>query len=203
MRLVRWLIGAGFALAALLFAFLPFVTLGSSQAGSTMRWTWTGWTCLFGGHPALHVDELLYDSRLGRYVSTDVTDAFQSLLGARDNATLLLPQPIFMSAALFVIAGLAGAILLTAPARPLVYAVAGIGGAITLVVAQIHVINVLYHGVLAKVGPPTTAYGFWIVDGLLLALGLAGTVLTARHILAGTPTSAPEAADPAPAESTS
>jgi hypothetical protein len=199
MRLVRWLIGAGFALAALLFVLLPFVTVGASQTGTTVSWTWTGRTFLIGGNAVLHAEESLYDSRLGRDVTTDVTDAVQSILGVKVDPPLL-PQPIFMSAALFIVAGLAGAVLLSEAARPLVFAVAGIGGAVTLVVAQSHVIDVLYHGVLANVGPPTTAYGFWIVDGLLLALGLAGTVLTAQRILVAAPASTPEAPDLAPAE---
>jgi hypothetical protein len=202
MRLVRWLIGVGFGLAGLLFALLPFATVQASQAGTTVSWNWTGGTFVVGGYAVLHVEEELWDPQLGRNVPTDVTDAFQSIFGSKVDPPLL-PQPIFMSAALFIIAGFIGAFLLTAAARPLVFAVAGIGGAVSLVVAQTHVINQLYHGVLANVGPPTSAYGFWIVGGLLLALGLAGTVLTVRHVIAGTPAGTLDASDPAPVESTS
>ena len=49
------------------------------------------------------------------------------------------------------------------------------------------------------VGPATTTYGFWLVGGLLVALGLAGILLTAgqfrRDLRTEPAESAPVAAD--------
>ena len=198
MRLVRWLIAIGFAVVATLFALLPFAQVSATDANSQIRFTWTGMTLLFGRPARVNAAEMLWDQRLGRDVMTDISDSLRGLLGPQVDPPLL-PQPIFMSAAVFVIAGLAGAVLLSARSRPLVIAVGGLGGAAALVVAQTHLIDQLSHGVFATVGPATTTYGFWLVGGLLVALGLAGILLTAgqfrRDLRTEPAESAPVAAD--------
>jgi hypothetical protein len=198
MRYVRWLVALGFAVAATLFALLPFAQVRETTPRSQVSFTWTGTNLLFGQPARFQVEELIFNQQQGRDVMTDVSDAFRGTLSSLFDPPLL-PQPVFMSAAVFIIAGLAGSILLSARSRPLVIAVGGLGGAATLVVAQTRLIDQLSGGVFATVGPATRLYGFWLVGGLLLALGLAGILLTAgqfrRDLRTQPAETAPVAAD--------
>lgn len=186
MRLSRWLICLGFAVAAVLFALLPFVTVTRALPDSVASWTWYGATLTVGGDARLHLEERLWDQRQGAYVMTDISDevpeGFAPLTGPP-----LPPQPGFMSAAVLVVAGLAGGVLLEPWPRRWTYAAAGVGGAIALAAAELRLITQLHRSEFADGAPTTPAYGFWVVSGLLLALGVAGTVQVARALPPSTP----------------
>jgi hypothetical protein len=188
MRLLRWLICAGFAAAALVLALLPFVVV-SDPAEAVPPLTWSGYSLIVGAPGPLHLEADALE-RLHRIPPAPTDPERAAFLERFGNAVdpPVRPQPVLMSAALFIVAGFAGALLLSAGARPPVFAVAGLGGAVTLVVAEIRAMNRLSVTPVYGMGPPTPAYGFWIAAALLLALGITGTAMTARQIRRTAPT---------------
>lgn len=187
MRWARWVICLGFAAAGLLLALLPFVAVEDNPLDRVPTLTWTGYSLIAGAPGPLHLEA---DGFLRSHPGAQPTETDPQRAAFLDQFANVVdppvrPQPLVMGAALFIVAGFAGGLLLGAASRRLVFAVAGLGGAVTLVVAELRIMNRLSATPNFGMGPPMPAYGFWIVGGLLLVLGVAGTVLSARGLMKG------------------
>lgn len=184
-----------FAVAALLFA-LPFAALNRETEHSRMAVTWTGWSLTVGGAAQVHLETLLWDSDRNQDVMQEVPT--EALLIDPDESTYLSGQPLFMVAALGVLAGVLARILAGVRSRLMVSAVAAVVATGALALGL--------RGVLRRVDPPhieavsaVPGVGFWLVVAILALLGVGNAVAAYRLWRRG---DAGPSADPPPARFT-
>src|SRR6516162_7632125 len=102
MRLVRWLMCAGFAVAGLVLALLPFVVV-SDPADGVPPLTWSGYRLIVGAPGPLHLEADAVE-RIHPIPSTPTDPERAAFLERFGNAVdpPIRPQPVLMSAAVFI-----------------------------------------------------------------------------------------------------
>lgn len=182
----------GFVAVALLFA-LPF---GAARTEARVDGVvvirvsiaWRGTDVVFGGTPQVHFEERLGDA-------FGSADPIAAAAGPAAFAPYRLPpQPVFIVAALLLLAGAVTELAIRSRARAAAVAVAAFGAIAALLVGQW---SVAWH--YARVPPVSVgqllppAYGLWLALGVLAVIGVgnAGYAVFSRRV----PTSPP---DPVP-----
>ncbi|MDZ5446692.1 hypothetical protein U2F26_28865 [Micromonospora sp. 4G57] len=166
-----------FAAVALLFA-LPFAALKGEAEEWRVAVTWTGWGLTVGGGAQVHLETLLWDGDRGQYVMQEVPNEAPQI--GPEEPIYLPGQPLFMVAALGVLAGVLARILAGVKSRLVVSAVAAFVAAGALALGL--------RGVLRRFDPPpydeamsaVPAVGFWLAVGILALLGVGNAIAAYR-----------------------
>ncbi|MBM0224315.1 MULTISPECIES: hypothetical protein [Micromonospora] len=166
-----------FAAVALLFA-LPFAALKGEAGEWRVAVTWTGWGLTVGGGAQVHLETLLWDGDRGQYVMQEVPNEAPQI--GPEEPIYLPGQPLFMVAALGVLAGVLARILAGVKSRLVVSAVAAFVAAGALALGL--------RGVLRRFDPPpydeamsaVPAVGFWLAVGILALLGVGNAIAAYR-----------------------
>lgn len=193
---MRWVRGllfpVGFALAIGLL-FLPFVST-QTRFDSLLRGGigWTGLDLIVGGNVHDNLKVAQYYSDLSFTLEpTTVTDVYGAAYF--DSVRFMPGHAAGIIAAVLMLAGLLSQVLAGRKVQLMVCTLAAFGAAVAITVAESQALQhvpVTWSGyVAANVGPKTIpglqafeqvatpGYGFWVVLGLLLALGTASLFL--------------------------
>ncbi|SCG39740.1 hypothetical protein [Micromonospora inositola] len=166
-----------FAAVALLFA-LPFAALKGEAEEWRVAVTWTGWGLTVGGGAQVHLETLLWDGDRGQYVMQEVPNEAPQI--GPEEPIYLPGQPLFMVAALGVLAGVLARILAGVKSRLVVSAVAAFVAAGALALGL--------RGALRRFDPPpydeamsaVPAVGFWLAVSILALLGVGNAIAAYR-----------------------
>jgi len=172
----RFLSPAGYLLAACLFL-LPFVGVDFDSPLMRGRAGWSGLDVMVGGEASVSLDIIWYgEGGVLRKEPTTIEGFFGD-----ERAEQFLPhrflhsQAVAIAAALMVLAGLLSGVLAGERIQTTVAAVAGLGAAACLSMAQARAVEFT--------GPYTAPeYGFWLALCMLLLLGTANAVHAVRHL---------------------
>jgi hypothetical protein len=175
----RILSPAGYLLVAILFL-LPFAGLDFDSPLVRGRAGWSGVDLAVGGQAAISLDIIWYSE--DRRLRTEAT-TMEAFYG-EERAKQFLPhrflhsQALAIAAVILVLAGLLSRVLAGERVQALVAAVAGLGAAACLSIAEVRALDFT--------GPYTSPeYGFWLASGLLAALGIANAGHAIRLIHEG------------------
>lgn len=170
----RFLSPAGYLLVALLF-WLPFVGVDFDSPLTRGRAGWSGVDVIVGGNATTSLKIIWYVE--GDELRTEPT-TMEAYYG-EDRASQFLPhrflhsQALAIAAAIMVLAGLLSGVLAGERVQASVAAVAGLGAAMCVAIAQARAVDFT--------GPYTGAeYGFWLALSALMALGVANAVHAIR-----------------------
>jgi hypothetical protein len=170
----RILSPAGYLVVAFLFL-LPFVALDFDSPLVRGQAAWSGVDLTVGGEAGISLNIIWYGGAGELRTEATTIEAFYG----DERAQQFLPhrflhsQALAIAGAMMVLAGLLSGILAGERIQALVAAVAGLSAAALLSIAEARAVGFT--------GPYTqTEYGFWLVLGLLLALGAANAVHAVR-----------------------
>jgi len=170
----RILSPAGYLLAGLLFL-LPFVTLNIDSPLVRGGADWSGFDLTVGGEPSISLNIIWYGEDGGLRTEATTIEAFYG----DERADQFLPhrflhsQALAIAAAVMALAGLLSGVLAGERVQALVAALAGLGAATCLSIAEARAVGFT--------GPYTRPdYGFWLALCVLLALGIANALHAIR-----------------------
>jgi hypothetical protein len=178
----------GFILVAALF-FVPFWAMRDEQVNnghviSRTALTWHGSDLVIGGDGRLHVEELSWDSHGHEYLKDESDSPVYKEFGL--DKIGVSSQPAFVVAALLVLAGAGVAMVVSGR-----WWTVGSAGAAFAAAGALEI----GHGLMAysfthRYRIPRTdlqpAYGLWLALAVLVALGVANTVMAVRAFRART-----------------
>jgi len=170
----RVLSPAGYLIVALFFL-LPFVGVDFDSPLLRGRAGWSGVDVTVGGEASISLNIIWYGENGALRTEATTMEAFYG----EERADQFLPhqflhsQALAIAAAVMVLAGLLSGVLAGQRVQAWVAAVAGLGAAGTIVIAEARAVEFT--------GPYTAPeYGFWLTLGLLIVLGAANAVHAIR-----------------------
>jgi hypothetical protein len=174
-RSLRVYSSIAFGVAAASLA-LPFVEVKDNTAENTFEVLWQGLDFVVGGRFSVHASTLMPDGQGGYALQPVPGDVISQWLGPK--LPVVVARPAFIVVAVVLLAGLLAPVLAGLRAPRAVAAVAGFAGAAALAAGEA--------AALVQLAPttpglrPTTAYGFWIVLAVLVAVGAANLITLRR-----------------------